>query len=165
MKLSEREKVTLRVILQSPDTWLNRTVPPFRDLCRLNCNAWVFEIPYLHSSFLCFRIFFALFLLLPKSSSCILFLLAFPFCISTASFSFDLLVPSLAACANMSTNPPTPRVIPKDLYVWASRELLDECSSLLSAKALREHVGTRVPMIIVPSQRGMMTISPCSLAP
>jgi len=41
----------------------------------------------------------------------------------------------------MSTNPPTPRVNPKDLYVWASRELLDECSSLLSTRALREHVG------------------------
>jgi len=41
----------------------------------------------------------------------------------------------------MSTNPPTPRVNPKDLYAWASRELLDECSSLLFARALREHVG------------------------
>ena len=41
----------------------------------------------------------------------------------------------------MSTHPPPPRVNPKDLYVWASRELLDECSSLLSTKAIREHKG------------------------
>jgi len=41
----------------------------------------------------------------------------------------------------MSTNPPSPRVNPKDLYAWASRELLDECSSLLSVRARREHVG------------------------
>jgi len=41
----------------------------------------------------------------------------------------------------MSTNPPSPRVNPKDLYAWASSELLDECSSLLSVRARREHVG------------------------
>jgi len=41
----------------------------------------------------------------------------------------------------MSTNPPSPRTKPQDLYAWASRELLDECSSLLSSRALREHVG------------------------
>jgi len=41
----------------------------------------------------------------------------------------------------MSTHPPPPRVNPKDLYAWASRELLDECSSLLSTRAIREHKG------------------------
>jgi len=41
----------------------------------------------------------------------------------------------------MSSNPSSSRVSPKDLYAWASRELLDECSSLLSARARREHVG------------------------
>ena len=41
----------------------------------------------------------------------------------------------------MSTNPSSSRVGHKDLYPWASSELLDECSSLLSTKALREHVG------------------------
>jgi len=35
----------------------------------------------------------------------------------------------------------SPRVNPKDLYPWASRELLDECSCLLSTRAIREHKG------------------------
>ena len=41
----------------------------------------------------------------------------------------------------MSSQPPPPRVNPKDFYAWASRELLDECSSLLSTRAVREHMG------------------------
>jgi len=41
----------------------------------------------------------------------------------------------------MSTNPPSSRVNHKDLYAWASRELLDECSSLVSVRAWRDHVG------------------------
>ena len=32
----------------------------------------------------------------------------------------------------MSSHVPPPRFSPKDLYAWASRELLDECSCLLS---------------------------------
>ena len=72
---------------------------------------------------------------------CVLFSLTFPFCTPTATFSFDLLVLLPTAGASMSTNPPSPRAEPKDLYAWTSRELLDECSSLLSSRALREHVG------------------------
>ena len=41
----------------------------------------------------------------------------------------------------MSSHVPPPRVSPKDLYAWASRELLDECSCLLSTRAIREHKG------------------------
>ena len=41
----------------------------------------------------------------------------------------------------MSVNPPSSRVNQRDLYVWASGELLDECSSLVSTKALRDHIG------------------------
>jgi len=41
----------------------------------------------------------------------------------------------------MSANPSFPRVNHKDRYAWASRDLLDECSSLLSNRAWREHVG------------------------
>jgi len=41
----------------------------------------------------------------------------------------------------MSSHAPPPKVNPKDFYAWASRELLDECSSLLSTRAVREHKG------------------------
>ena len=41
----------------------------------------------------------------------------------------------------MSANPPSSRVNHKDLYAWASGELLDECSSLVSTKAVRDHIG------------------------
>jgi len=41
----------------------------------------------------------------------------------------------------MSSHVPPPRVNPKDLYTWASSELLDECSCLLSTRAIREHKG------------------------
>ena len=36
---------------------------------------------------------------------------------------------------------PSSRVNHRDLYPWASDELLDECSSLVSTRALRDHVG------------------------
>jgi len=35
----------------------------------------------------------------------------------------------------MSSNPSSARVSPKDLYAWASRELLDECSSTYDHRA------------------------------
>ena len=41
----------------------------------------------------------------------------------------------------MSSCVPPSTVNPKDLYAWASRELLDACSCLLSTKAIREHKG------------------------
>jgi len=41
----------------------------------------------------------------------------------------------------MSANPPSSRVNHRDLYVWASGELLDECSSVVSTNALRDHIG------------------------
>jgi len=41
----------------------------------------------------------------------------------------------------MSSRAPPLRVYPKDLYTWASSELLDECSCLLSTRAIREHKG------------------------
>ena len=44
-------------------------------------------------------------------------------------------------CSGMSSRAPLPRVNPKDLYTWASSELLDECSCLLSTRAIREHKG------------------------
>ena len=41
----------------------------------------------------------------------------------------------------MSSRVPSPRINPKDLYTWASSELLNECSCLLSTRAIREHKG------------------------
>ena len=41
----------------------------------------------------------------------------------------------------MSSHDASSRVRPKDLYPWASSELLDECSCLLSTRAIREHKG------------------------
>ena len=41
----------------------------------------------------------------------------------------------------MSSHAASSRVNPKDLYPWASSELLDECSCLLSTRAIREHKG------------------------
>ena len=41
----------------------------------------------------------------------------------------------------MSSRASPHRVSPKDLYTWASSELLDECSCLLSTRAIREHKG------------------------
>ncbi|XP_068503864.1 uncharacterized protein [Phaseolus vulgaris] len=41
----------------------------------------------------------------------------------------------------MSSRVPPPKVNPKDLYTWASSELLDECSCFLSTRAIREHKG------------------------
>ena len=41
----------------------------------------------------------------------------------------------------MSSHAASSRVRPKDLYPWASNELLDECSCLLSTRAIREHKG------------------------
>ena len=41
----------------------------------------------------------------------------------------------------MSSHATSPRVSPKDLYPWASSELLDECSCLLATRAIREHKG------------------------
>ena len=61
--------------------------------------------------------------------------------IPNALFSFDLPAPSLILCADMSSHPPPPRVNPKELYAWASHELLDEFSNLLSTRAVRENMG------------------------
>ena len=41
----------------------------------------------------------------------------------------------------MSSRIPPSRVKPKVLYTWASSELLDECSCLLSTMAIRKHKG------------------------
>jgi len=41
----------------------------------------------------------------------------------------------------MSAHPPSSRINHKDLYAWASGELFDECSSLVSTKAVRDHIG------------------------
>jgi len=41
----------------------------------------------------------------------------------------------------MSANPSSSRVVYKDLYPWASSELLDEYSCLLSTRPIREHKG------------------------
>ena len=41
----------------------------------------------------------------------------------------------------MSSHIPSPRVNHKYLYPWASSELLDECSCLLSTLAIRKHKG------------------------
>ena len=41
----------------------------------------------------------------------------------------------------MSSHAASPRVSPRDLYPWASSELLDECSCLLATRAIREHKG------------------------
>jgi len=41
----------------------------------------------------------------------------------------------------MTANPPSSRVNHRDLYAWAPDELLDECSSLVSTRARRDHVG------------------------
>jgi len=41
----------------------------------------------------------------------------------------------------MTANPPSSRVNHRDLYAWALDELLDECSSLVSTKAWRDHAG------------------------
>ena len=41
----------------------------------------------------------------------------------------------------MSSHVHPPRVNPKELYAWASRELLNECSCFLSTRAIREHKG------------------------
>jgi len=41
----------------------------------------------------------------------------------------------------MIANLPSSRVNHRNLYAWASDELLDECSSLVSTKARRDHVG------------------------
>ena len=50
------------------------------------------------------------------------------------------------------------------LYTWASSELLDECSCLLSTRAIREHKGDSCSYDTVPSRRGTTTILLCSLA-
>jgi len=41
----------------------------------------------------------------------------------------------------MTANPPPLNVNYRDLYSWAPVELLDECSSLVSTKASRDHIG------------------------
>ena len=41
----------------------------------------------------------------------------------------------------MSSRASPHRINPKDLYPWASSELLDECSCLLTSRAIREHKG------------------------
>ena len=41
----------------------------------------------------------------------------------------------------MTANPPPLNVNYRDLYSWAPVELLDECSSLVSTKAWRDHIG------------------------
>ena len=76
-----------------------------------------------------------------KSSFCVLSSWRFSSRTPNALFSFDLPALSLILCADMSSHAPPPRVNPKDLYAWASRELLDECSNLLSTRAVREHMG------------------------
>ena len=76
-----------------------------------------------------------------KSSFCVLSSWGFSSRTPSALFSFDLPALLLILCADMSSHAPPPRVNPKDLYAWASRELLDECSCLLSTRAIREHKG------------------------
>jgi len=44
----------------------------------------------------------------------------------------------------MTANPPPLNVNYRDLYSWAPVELLDECSSLVSTKAWRDHIGEPV---------------------
>ena len=51
------------------------------------------------------------------------------------------LAPSQITRTKMPANPASSRAAHKDLYPWASSELLDEYSCLLSTRALREHVG------------------------
>ena len=41
----------------------------------------------------------------------------------------------------MSSHAASPRVRSRDLYPWASSELLDECSCLLATRDIREHKG------------------------
>ena len=48
--------------------------------------------------------------------------------------TFQILFKHVFSCSS-------PRINPKDLYTWASSELLDECSCLLSTRAIREHKG------------------------
>ena len=90
---------------------------------------------------LCLRTLLALLLFLTKSSSCVLSRSRFSSALQTRRSPSTYLTPSLMLCTNMSTPPSPLRVNPKDLYAWASRELLDECSSLLSARAIRENKG------------------------
>jgi len=45
------------------------------------------------------------------------------------------------ARTKMTANPPPLNVNYRDLYPWAPVELLDECSSLVSTKAWRDHIG------------------------
>ncbi len=60
---------------------------------------------------------------------------------AAGSFLLDLQFLHWKLRTKMSTNPSSSIGGYKDLYPWASSELLDECSSLLSTRALREHVG------------------------
>ena len=60
--------------------------------------------------------------------------------ISSEPFSFDLPTPSQILSRHVFLCP-SPRVNPKDLYTWASSELLDECSCLLSTRAIRKQKG------------------------
>ncbi len=50
-------------------------------------------------------------------------------------------VSSPMARTKTTANPPPLNVNYRDLYSWAPVELLDECSSLVSTKAWRDHAG------------------------
>jgi len=130
-----------RIILPSYDTWLDRTVLPFLSLgartvifrssksCTCVHHLCVFA-PSLHRY--------------TKSSLCVLSSWRLSSRTPNALFSFDLPALLLILCGDMSSHAPLPRVNPKNLYAWASRELLDECSSLFSTRAIREHMGGSV---------------------
>ena len=66
-----------------------------------------------------------------------------PFLLTLLAEPFSLLhssVSSSMARTKMTANPPPPRINHRALYTWAPDELLDECSSLVSTKAWRDHV-------------------------
>ena len=66
----------------------------------------------------------------------------------------------------MSSRASPSRVSPKDLYTWASSELLDECSCLLSTRAIREHKGDSCSYdhrAFAKGHNDDITVLPCTL--
>ena len=127
-----------RIILPSSDTWLDRTVLPFASL---GASTAIFRSSKSCTCVHHLSVFAPSLYRYTKSSFCVLSSWRFSSRTPNALFSFDLPALLLILCADMSSHAPPPRVNPKDLYAWASRELLDECSSLLSTRAVREHMG------------------------